>query len=480
MKTIFEEKDLDEIRKMMDYWRAPGMVFAVFEQDGPVEMHCLGYKNAETKEKMDPSTRFCMASVSKSFTSALVSILCDEGKLDLNRPVAELVPDLVYQEKRMTLMDMMSHRSGLANHDALWPGEKTRKELAAQMRCLDSNLPFRAKYQYNNTQFVMAGYAAEAVTGESFEHLVQTKLLDPIGMTETSATEAGIKACGNMAEPYRVFGTQRERLPFWNMDLAIPAAGMNSSLNDMVRWVRFHMAGGVTQEGKRLISEELFHEIHTPHISMEYEKVMEEDPLVLDGYGLGWRMGEYRGTPIQIHNGKIEGYSSSELYLPEKGIGYVIMMNLHDPELPLFHAIMYDALDRAAFGMESHWLSKFTEKGEHAGYSSYLGETDDYTTPAYMEITGEARPLADYTGVYQNGGYGEVTVYEEAGKLLLHYRDQALPLVHVGKDRFYMDGVKEDTWILRVPAEFQEGVSGIGAVCIKYDPALAPIVFVKA
>lgn len=479
MTKIFQEQDIQEIEKAMDYWRIPGVVFAVFGKDGPAEMHCLGYKNAETRQPMDPSTRFCMASVSKSFTSALAAVLCDEGKLDLDAPVAELVPDLIYQEKRMTLKDMMSHRSGLANHDALWPGEKSRKELAGQMKYLDSNLPFRAKYQYNNTQFVMAGYAAEAVTGDTFEHLVQTKLLNPIGMTETSATEAGIKSCGNMAEPYRVFGTQRVRLPFWNMDLAVPAAGMNSSLNDMIRWVRFHMAGGVTAEGERLISEKMFQEIHTPHISMDYEKVIEDDPLVLDGYGLGWRMGEYRGTPVQIHNGKIEGYSSSEVYLPEKGIGYVIMMNLHDPELSLFHGIMYDALDRAAFSMDSHWMQKFAGEGEHAGYSAYRGETADYTTPSYMQTSGAARPLAEYTGVFENSGYGTVTVYEENGELLLHYRDQALPLVHVGKDRFYMDGVKEDTWILRVPAEFQEGVAGIGAVSVKYDPALAPIVFVK-
>ncbi len=471
---VFEEEDLVRFEQAMDYWRIPGAVFAVFRKGEPAEMHCLGYKNIEAKTKPDPSTRFCMASVSKSYTSALISILCDERKLDLDRPVTDFVPGLQYREKAMSLKDMMSHRSGLANHDALWPGEQTKAEVAQQMRYLDSNLPFRSKYQYNNTQYVMAGYAAEYVTGKSFEELVTEYLLNPIGMTETTATERGIKASGNMAEPYRVLGTSRHKLPFWNMDMAAPAAGVNSTLNDMVKWVRFHLSGGVTEDGKRIISEKLFREIHTAHIAAPDVPVVADDPLQLTGYGLGWRIGTYRGTPLQMHNGKIEGYSSSEVYLPEKGVGFVIMINLHDPELGMFRSVMYDALDRAAFGMESDWLPQFLGEGEHAGSEAYKELLDDYTTPDYMMSVGEARPLAEYVGTYRNGGYGMVKVYEEDGHLMLHYRDQDLPLVHVGGDRFYMDGVKEDTWILRVPAEFMPEEQ---KVLIKYDPALEAIPF---
>ncbi len=513
MKTVFDEARLSAIRAMMHYYRVPGLAFAVFTKDGETEMHCLGDKNAEAGEKVNPSTRFCMASISKSFTSAVVARLCDEGKLDLDRPVTDFVPELQYREKRMALKDMMSHRSGLANHDALWPGEQTREELAKRMRYLDSNLPFRTQYQYNNTQFVMAGYAAEAVTGRGFEALLKEFFLDPLGMTETTATEAGIKASGNMAEPYRVFGTARRRLPFWNMDLAVPAAGVNSSLNDMVKWVRFHMMGGVTPEGKRLISRDLFREIHTPHIGEGAEPVISEDPLILQGYGLGWRIGEYRGTPLQMHNGKIEGYSSSQVYLPEKGVGVVIMMNLHDPELPLFRGILYDALDGAAFGMRSGWLARFSKEGDLAGASEYRELFADYTPKDFGESAslssfgenvlsesggpfagtrenqvGAEKPAgtrenqADaekFAGTYENPGYGEVTVYEEEGRLMLHYRDQDLPLQRMKETRFVMDGVKEDTWILRVPVEFVSGDRCGDRVLIKYDADLPPIPFVK-
>lgn len=498
MKTIFDEERLLTIRAMMQYYRVPGLAFAVFTKDGETEMHCLGDKNVEAGEKVNPSTRFCMASISKSFTSAVVARLCDEGKLDLDRPVTEFVPELQYREKRMTLKDMMSHRSGLANHDALWPGDQRRGDLARQMRYLDSNLPFRAQYQYNNTQFVMAGYAAEAVTGKMFGELLREFFLDPLEMTETTADEAGIKASGNMAEPYRVFGTARRRLPFWNMDLAVPAAGVNSSLNDMVKWVRFHMAGGVTPGGKRLISEELFREIHAPHIEEEAEPVISGDPLKLRGYGLGWRIGEYRGTPLQMHNGKIEGYSSSQVYLPEKGVGVVIMMNLHDPELPLFRGILYDALDEAAFGMRCGWLSKFSKEGKLAGASEYRELFADYTSKEFgvpelltpfggnpLSEGGEPFAIAHdnqgssgrLAGIYGNPGYGEVTVYEEEGRLMLHYRDQDLPLWPVSENRFVMDGVKEDVWILRVPVEFDSEDGKGRRVRIKYDADLPPIPF---
>ncbi len=495
MKPVFDEEQLAAIRAMMRYYRVPGLAFAVFTKDGGTEMHCLGDKNAEAGEKVNPSTRFCMASISKSFTSAVVARLCDEGKLDLDQPVTDFVPELQYREKRMTLKDMMSHRSGLANHDALWPGSQKREELARQMRYLDSNLPFRAQYQYNNAQFVMAGYAAEAVTGRSFEALLKEFFLDPLGMTETTATEAGIKASGNMAEPYRVFGTARRRLPFWNMDLAVPAAGVNSSLNDMVKWVRFHMMGGVTPEGQRLISKELFRELHTPHIETVEEPVIPGDPLAFHGYGLGWRIGEYRGTPLQMHNGKIEGYSSSQVYLPEKGVGVVIMMNLHDPELPLFRGILYDALDGAAFGMSSSWLSKFSKEGDLAGASEYRELFADYTPPEFgtpsgqnPDFSGENIPSEsgetgenreEFAGKYKNPGYGEVTVYEEEGRLMLHYRDQDLPLQYISENRFVMDGVKEDTWILRVPVEFVRGDRCGDRVLIKYDADLPPIPFAK-
>ncbi len=144
------------------YWRVPGLAVVLIQPGGPDQILCLGWRDTEKRLPVNAETQFCIASCSKSMTAAMLARLADAGKLDLDVPVRAYAPDLLMKDEetaaKMTLRDMLCHRTGLGGHDALWPGQTTRDELARRIRYLQPNMKFRERAQYSNLLYAMAGY----------------------------------------------------------------------------------------------------------------------------------------------------------------------------------------------------------------------------------------------------------------------------------------------------------------------------------
>lgn len=475
------------IEREREYWRIPGMAVILVRPGIDDEILCLGYRDAEQRLLVDENTQFCIASCSKSMTAALLAKLADMKKIDFDTPIRRLVPELEMKDQtacdQMTVRDMLCHRTGLGGHDALWPGKAKRKDLAQQLRYLQPSLPFRQKAQYSNLIYALAGYVAEAVTGKSWEKLMHELIFAPLSMERTTCTAEEFLSDPNHAEPYQFTEGNLKRLSFWNVDLAGPAASVNCTASDMAKWLHFHIDGGKTSEGRQLISAKNFLQMHDKQIDYIDSAGLAEDCYPGTGYCMGWQCGEYRGHKFQKHSGKIEGYSSLQVYLPDDRVGVGILMNLHSPSTPIFYSILYTILDSVLGYPDAHWERRFRGQERRAPSESY-GDCEKDLTKGFLYHKEEGEklphPLEAYAGVYFDPGYGQVTVTVQEENLWLYYRDQNLQLHHFGKSSFWMEGVKEDILTLKVPVNVKENKDGrIEGLEIRYEPLVAPIFFRK-
>jgi len=494
----------ERIQKEVDYWRVPGLAVTLIQEGQPDQHACFGYRDAEQQLPVTPDTLFCVASCSKSMTAALIACLVDEGKLDWDVPVKHYVPHFrMYDpeaDEQMTLRDMLCHRTGLPPHDALWPGSASREDVAKQMRWLKPFAKFRQTPKYNNTVYALIGYVAEYVTGKSWDALMHEYIFGPLGMNRTCTMADEITADSNYAAPYRVREGRQVKVPFWNVDLAGPAASVNVTPQDMAKWIHFHIDGGKDASGKPILSEKAFAEMHKPHMYMPDTTPMPGEVEPCDDYCLGWRCGTYRGHAMQKHSGKIEGYSTLQVYLPDDKAGVILQANYHEPSTELFYTILFTMLDEMMGHEDMHWETLF--HGPEAHPEEYMyHKCDDDLTAGRMEasLKGQAAPFAweDVIGVYHDPGYGDVTVtigdsetaWNGSGvapvdcsgpQLMLHYRDQNLVLQHWGANQYWMDNVLEDTALFKMPVTFHVGEDGkVTGVSVRYEPMIDDICFCR-
>lgn len=483
MNMTFEEA----LRRQMEYFRIPGVTATVVKGD-EVQYYCLGVKDitGAASNQVDPQTLFTLASLSKSFNTAMLARLVDEGILDWDVPVREYAPELRMMDPEadegMTLRDMLCHRTGLANHDAIWPSEFSHEEAAKCLRYMKPNQKFRSVSQYNNTIYMLSGYVAEAATGKTWHELIKEYIFDPLGMTHSCSELSKMVASGNFAEPHKYLHGKVQKVDRWPMDQAAAAAGVNSCAEDMAKWLKFHLTGGLGPDGTRLLSEKNFNEIHKGEMPSSGSN-LHSDEIKLTQYALGWREGTYRGHRISTHTGHIEGYCSIEMVLPADGIGVFISLNQHDGCYEVHQRAAYTAIDNL-LGYEKNWLTNVKEEGlcpDHLYLDCFIDHT-----PLAKYYCSKTYPLDALTGTYVSQAYGPLRIFERDGKLYSAYHFKEDELLHKQGTTYVADGFLEDTYFMKMPFEFvpeensAEDAPAIRALMIPLELTVEPIEFVKA
>ncbi|MCX4247553.1 serine hydrolase [Paraliomyxa miuraensis] len=370
----------------------PGMAVAVVKGDEVIFAEGFGLADLKTKRPVTPKTVFAVGSTTKAFTSALVAMQIDAGKLRWDDPVSQHVPELklVTRPKQAdgttaqpTLRDVLCHRTGFTRMSLLWYGSPlTTNEVFTQASGAEPIADFREKFHYNNVTYAAAGEAAARTAGTTWEALLKQRLFDPLGMSSTNVTVPAAKANENLAQGYRWREVQEvhEALPMREIVSVAPAGAINSTVLDMAQWVRLQLGRG-TFEGKSLVSAERLQETWSSQIE------------VGGGihYGLGWMLGDWQGHRVVEHGGNIDGYAAEVAMLPDDGIGFVLLTN-----------ISVTPLQRESMGLV---------------FDSLLGELPK------DEDEGPALDLRPYTGRYvvDFGPWSDdrFTVTDEGGRLFV-------------------------------------------------------------
>lgn len=474
-------KVISTIEKEIDYWRVPGAAIAVIKDGKLYDSRGFGYRNIEQDLKVDSDTQFGIASCSKSMTSALIAILVDKGILNYDEPVTKYAPKLVMSDdaaKNMTLRDMLLHKTGFGTHDALWPGDLKRDELAERMRYIMPCSSYRGDAIYSNVIYALAGYVAECATGKCWEELMQEYIFDPLEMTRTNCSVDVMKKDMNYSMPYRYRNNKLNPLELWNVDLAGPAASVNSTANDMAKWLMMHIAGGNKRDNTPLIQTETFREMHSAQSKIGDSIWNGCNFYECSDYSMGWKLGKYKGREFHKHTGKIEGFSSIQAYMPEAKAGAVILTNLHSPTVPFMYSALYTILDEVLDEEYEDWTAKF--HGEELPKEEDYHDCDvDFFTEEQIRGTNPTLSLSDYVGTYFDEGYGTVSINLKNSVLHMGYRDMDIPLKHYHFNVFSANDILEDIFIIKAPVSFVVHNGRAKAVAVRFESMVPDIIFKK-
>ena len=404
-------------------WKVPGFSLAIVKDDKVVFVKGYGVRELGKPEPVDRETLFAVASNSKAFTSAALATLVDEGKLKWDDPVTKHLPYFQlydpYVTREMTVRDLLSHRSGLATFggDLLWyETTYSREEVIRRVRFLKPTYGFRSRYGYQNIMFLAAGEIVPAVTGKSWDDYVREKFFVPLGMTRTVTTYRQLQAAQNVATPHNETEGRVKIVKYSNVDAAGGAAVINSSAAEMAEWVRLQLGRG-TYQGKKIFSAAASREMWTPHtiVSGVSETAERFNPTVhFNLYGLGWGLSDYRGRKVVTHSGGLDGMTSRVALLPEENLGVVVLTNSETPLQAFLYYKIFDVFTGApARDWSADYLARVKAAREREEAEAKRVEA------ARVPNTKPSLPLSSYAGTYGGQMYGDATVTEENGRLVV-------------------------------------------------------------
>lgn len=401
-------------------WKVVGLSIGITVDGQTVYLKGHGLRDLEKRLPATPQTLYAIGSSSKAFTTFAMGAPVDQGKLQWDVPVRTYLPwfrmNTDFATLHITPRDLVTHRSGLPRHDALWYNNTTmsREDLVRRIAYLPLNKDLRETFQYNNLMFLTAGYLVGNVNGSSWEDGLRQLVLAPLGMTRTNFSVKESQADADFSQPYRVLRDSIQRIPFRDISLVGPAGSINSSAEEMLKWVGLHLAGGKRGD-TQVIQTSTLRDMYRPYTPISG---MGDNPeLGPMSYGLGWFIDTYRGHYRAQHGGNIDGFTAAVTLLPQDRIGIVVLVNQNGAalgELATRHA-----MDRLFGGARRDWSGdalKGRKSADAAGRANEQkkGEVRIPNAPP-------SRKLAEYAGTYSDSGYGPLTVTHERDTLVLSY-----------------------------------------------------------
>ncbi len=472
----------EQVQGVLGTLHVPGAAIAVVRNDEVVFLDGVGKRDVEANQPVTPDTLFPIGSATKAFTTLLLGTLVDQGKLDWDHPVIGYLPEFRLEDpvrtEQITVRDLVTHRSGLPRHDLVWyRAQLSREEIVRRLRFLDASYPLRERFQYQNGMFVAAGVVAERLGGGSWESLVRSRILDPLGMKRTNFRDADSRRDGDFAEPYqwnRKAG-ELERVDFTEIPGAAPAGAINSSPREMAQWLRLQLDGGAIGS-VRLVQKTTLDEMHRMQIPIPDSP---NDPEFLNrGYGMGWFVEVYRGHKMVEHGGNIDGFSAEVMLLPADHVGIVVLTNANGTPAP--EVIAWNVADRLLGLDRIDWLARVKARldaaetaAKSAGSLAERYDRKPGTHPAHA--------LADYAGDYEHPAYGRIHV-ETAGPNALAATFHGVPIAlqHWHYETFRGTTTDKTLSELKLYFLFRTNEHGdVDAVSAPLEPAVAPIVFTK-
>ena len=327
-------KDIDyeaidrRLQHLIEQRSMVGMSVGIVENGRITFLKGYGETAEGSGEPVTPETVFRWASVSKGVAGTMVAKLAEQGKVNLNGPVASYVPTLklpAAAEYTATVGDMLSHRLGLyrnAYDNKLEEGQDT-KLLRASLSQLNLICRPGTCWSYQNVAYDGASELVEGITHQSYERSVQQMLFNPIGMTGASISMAGLTSAKSWARPH---DAARRPVELNDNYYRVPAAGgVNSNIKELSLWMLAQM--GAMPD---VLSPNVLNTIHAPLVKTPGERGRLRKFLERLGqadYGYGWRSYDYAGHRIVGHRGGVAGYRSLILFDPKKKSGVVALWN---------------------------------------------------------------------------------------------------------------------------------------------------------
>ena len=422
-------RDLDAyVARVMQTFEVPGIALAIVKDGRVLLARGYGVRKLGDATPVDDRTLFGIASNTKAFTATALGILVEAGKLEWDAPVINYLPWFQMYDpfvtRELTIRDLLVHRSGLGlgAGDLLWWPTSTydRKEIAHRLRYIKPATSFRSAYAYDNVLYSVAGEVIEAVSGQTWEDFVSSRILARVGMTGSSVRHSAAGGGGNIATPHAVVdGRVRPVSPFGS-DNVNPAGGINASATDIAKWLLVQLDSGKLADGTRLFSPRTTRELWSVVTPIRPGTPPPElAPLRANfvGYALGFGLRDYRGWKVVSHTGGLPGFVSRISFVPDQRLGIAVFTNQESGEA--FEAITWRLLDHFLAAPATDWLAAYRTlklRGD-----SVVAAAERAAAAARDTASRPSLALAKYAGAYRDAWYGDISIALENGKLVMRF-----------------------------------------------------------
>lgn len=421
---------------LLKQWDIPGMAIAIVYKDKLIYSKGYGLRDIEKNLPATETTLFPIASNTKLFTSTIASQLVVEGKLSLDKPVRNYLPGLnFYNEElnsRVTLRDMLSHRTGLPSYDGIWVNAPfKRTEALSKIAYMKPSLGYREGYIYNNMMFTASGLAIESVTGKSWEENVRERIFKPLAMNSSGFAGVGSKPAEHSQSYFtnddgkliaRTFSSQSETLA--------PAGTIYSNMKDMGNWMIALVNSGKFN-GKQAIPARAIAETMIPQNLSD--KRGRYDELSNSIYAMGRIVQAYKGTKMVSHTGSIDGFYSNLTYLPNDSLAIFIVHN--STSAGSLRSVMNLPIIDILMGREAtDWSSRY-RKDYLDGEARSKRQIDSLNASRVVN-TVPSHQMQAYTGIFTHPVYGDIKIDSKNNGLTLSYRALNSALNHWHYDQF--------------------------------------------
>jgi CubicO group peptidase (beta-lactamase class C family) len=361
---LAEEPAVADAIRVFDKWvgqhianrGVPGLSIAVVYDQEIVWARGYGYSDLEKSAPAIPSTVYRIGSITKLFTSTAIMQLRDQGKLRLDDPVSLhlpwfAVPNPFPDAPEVTIRHLLTHTSGLQREAAFpyWTDHvfPTRKELAGRVLDQDALNAPETTYHYSNLGMSLLGEIVTVVSGRPWADYVQEKILQPLGMSSTSAAPHE-ELRQRLATAYMLQGPDgtRPAMDYYETGAIAPAGSIVSTVEDLSRFASLQFRGGPAG-GDQILKGSTLREMQRVH--WVYDSFT-------GGRGLGFYVSRRNGKNFVGHGGSIGANVANFLTVPSEKIAVIVAINADDGSPA--------TVARQAYNVISPSLLKVTRKPE--------------------------------------------------------------------------------------------------------------------
>jgi CubicO group peptidase (beta-lactamase class C family) len=317
----------------------PGVAVGVWA-DGRETYACHGVTSVDNPLPIDPDTMYVLGSVTKTYTATAMMRLVTDGRVELDAPVRRYVPELRLADERaaaeVTVLQLLNHTAGLD-----WglivdtgEGDDALASYVARMAELKLIAPPGARASYSQAGYNLAGRIMEKVTGLTYERVVASLVLEPLGLQHSFFARDDVMtrrfAVGHNRDQDGTLSIAR-LWRRWRGDN--PGGGLVSSASDQLRWARFHLA----DSGERVLPAEVLRRMQRPTVALR-------GSALADAIGIGWFLRDVDGVRTVGHGGSANGQFADLLTVPERGFAVVALSNAGPDGIPFNQAVLRWAL----------------------------------------------------------------------------------------------------------------------------------------
>lgn len=396
----------------------PGAAVAFIENGKIVFEGGFGVKELGKPDAVDAHTLFMAASNTKGMTTLLLAKLVDEGKVKWDDFVTTAYPKFKLGDAATTAKVRIEHLicacTGLPREDLPWLFEFRKATAESSMALLGGMQPtsgFGEVFQYSNIMASGAGYVAGYLynprleLGAAYDEAMRKKIFEPLKMESTTFDYARALK-GNHASPHGYDADSRQLAASMDFNYSIrphrPAGGVWTSAHDLIRYVELELAKGKLPDGKVMVSETNLLARRKPYVKVG----------AYGSYGMGLMVDHRYGTPVVSHGGSMMGFKSDIVFLPEHGVGAVILTNadsgglLTGPFRRRFLEVLFDGKPEAT--------DDITKRAEIN--KSVLAKARER-----LVVPAEAAAAGRLAGRYTSAELGELAVQRKGGSVVFDF-----------------------------------------------------------